>query len=274
MQAELDWLCHAPDLMLPPSQYRCPPELRCPVTIDSRVMAPVEPGRRLGNHFENIVFQYLNYNTQVTDIKRNIQIRTAQKTLGELDFLVRLADRWLHLEVALKLYLLDGSGRALDDFIGTRRDDRLGTKWQRMLDHQLRLTEHPVAHEVLSRLGIDAVAHRALWVKGWLFYPFGTQVSGTPVEMNPHHLRGWWLTQSQLGRLAGYADDFLVPDKVDWVLPPTLMHARAFDLNGLIEQLTGSARCRLVVAVMATPQGVVEISRGFVVPDDWAEAGC
>ena len=273
LRAELDWLCQAPDLLQPPPQFRVPDALRQPSPYQPCLTDPALPSWRLGRHFEDIVFQHLNYNTYVTDIKRNIQIKNQQQTLGELDFLICMAQQWVHLEVAVKLYLLDGPGAELSDFVGTRRDDCLATKWRRMLEHQLALGAHPAARKALAQMGISQRPQAALWIKGWLFYPFGTQLQTFPTPINPWHQRGWWLTQSRLGQLAGHASHFLLPGKTDWLLPADLMHSPLFDLAGLQQQLRGTSRANLVVAIEHNPQGVLEISRGFVVTDDWPEAG-
>lgn len=274
LRAELEWLREAPDLLLPPAAYRCPEALRYPQRVEPDALRPTGVDWRLGNHFENIIYQYLNYNSQTTDIKRNIQTRSARRTLGEMDFLVRFDGHWVHLEVALKLYLLDGSGSGLADFLGTRRDDSLAAKWTHMINHQLRLAEHPAARETLAQLGIDERPRPALWVKGWLFYPFGCPLPRPTAPINPHHQKGWWLTQSRLERLADQGEYFLLPGKTEWLLPAGLMDAPVFDLEGLRTCLSGAPRANLVVAVSQTPQGLRELSRGFVVTDDWPGAPC
>lgn len=272
LRAELDWLSQAPDLMQPPAEYRCPPGLRAPEIPDQLPSPPIEAGHRLGKHFENIVFQYLKYNPHITDIKRNIQIKEAGKTLGELDFLVCIAQHWVHLEVALKLYLLDGTGTDLAHFVGTRRDDCLAAKWRHMLLHQVLLDTHPAAARQLAALGIRQPIQRALWVKGWLFYPFASAPPPLPDAINPRHQRGWWLRVSRLEQLADQAPVFLLPSKTDWLLPAAMMQGVPLDLAGLRQHLLGTFGAHLVVAIKATPDGVEEVSRGFVVPDSWPEA--
>jgi hypothetical protein len=269
LSAELDWLCNTPDLMLPPHSQTRPIALQQPVTDSTALETTYEPSHRLGDHFENLVFQYLNCNTQVTDIKRNIQIHEELKTLGEIDFLVQLQHHWLHLEVALKLYLLDGTGDSLTHFIGTRRDDRLANKWHHMLDKQLRLSNRPEAKYELAALGIEQPVDTALWVKGWLFYRQGKMPGNLPAPVNPQHSHGWWITQAELPWLKRAGHRFLLPSKKQWLLPPSLIDPPLMDFAGLVDRVMGSQRSLLALVVDAEGR---ERSRGFIVPDQWSES--
>jgi len=268
-QAELQWLTSSPDLLLPPPGFERPPQLmlKAEQHADSHVD---QPCRRLGEHFENLVYQFLSSSSHTDDIKRNIQIRSGKQTLGEFDFLVRLQQRWLHLEVALKLYLLDGSGSSLHHYVGTRRDDCLAQKWHRMLHHQLSLARRPEAQQRLAELGIEQPPQSALWIKGWLFYhpsrPFPEQ---QPPEINPDHLKGWWLTQSELELIKEPGTAYMLVRKPDWLLPASMPATAPIDFRQLRAAMSGEAGAHLVLILDETDTGWIERSRGFVVADDW-----
>ncbi|TCK09064.1 DUF1853 family protein [Marinobacterium mangrovicola] len=273
--AELEWLRTSPELMLAPSEFSCPDEIRFGSgTIGSSAdLAGYEPRWRLGEHFENIVHFHLKNNDQISDIHRNIQVKKDKVTLGEMDFLLKLGSRWVHLEVALKLYLLDPVDDAepidLAGFIGTRRKDCLATKWQRMLSHQLPLSQRPEAQEVLTELGIEESPLPAVWVKGWLFYHPLQAKTPTPAGVNPEHLRGWWVTWSELELLSNKGERFMLPGKPDWLLPPSYLGNPLFTLEELRGHLHDQHRGNLVVALERVNGRWIESSRGFVVPDNW-----
>lgn len=274
--AELEWLRTSPELMLAPSAFNCPEAIKSGggIITASGQLSGYEPRWRLGEHFENIVHFHLKNNEQISDIHRNIQIKRDKITLGEMDFLLRLGSQWVHLEVALKLYLLDSTGDSsspgLEGFIGTRRDDCLAAKWQRMLTHQLTLSQRPEAQAVLAELGLDEPPLPAVWVKGWLFYhPSRQQSDLAPAPVNPAHLQGWWVTWSELELLNGKGEAFMLPGKPDWLLPAAYLGNPVFTLTELREHLQEVKRGFLVLALERVDGQWVESSRGFVVPDTW-----
>ncbi|MBV1789919.1 DUF1853 family protein [Marinobacterium sp. D7] len=270
LQAELEWLTSSPDLLLPPPGLSRPPQLQTasPNLLD---VAAYQPHWRLGEHFENLVFQYLRSEADVFDIKRNIQVKSEKKTLGEFDFLIQLAQQWLHLEVALKLYLLDGDGSSLAHYIGTRRDDCLAQKWHHMLNHQLKLTQRPEAKRQLAELGIEQPLSSALWIKGWLFYhPLRPTPRCQPEQINPAHLKGWWLTQSELELIKAPGSVYMLVRKPDWLLPASMLETDPIEFDRLREAISGQARAHLVLILRQTDGGWIERSRGFVVADDWS----
>lgn len=271
LAAELAWLRTSPDLMLAPESLACPQAIKSGVNSLSHCdsLKGYEPRWRLGEHFENIVHFHLNNNDQISDIYRNIQIKREKRTLGEMDFLVNLGGDWIHLEVALKLYLLDGDNRQLASFIGTRRDDCLATKWQRMLDHQLQLCQLPEAQEQLQTMGIASFPQPAVWVKGWLFYHPRQATVEAPYPVNPDHLRGWWVTWSELSLIATEGERFILVRKPDWLLPAAYVGNPALGLGELREALRDLQRSSFVLAVVEVNGEWVERSRGFVVPDNW-----
>ncbi|WP_432695215.1 DUF1853 family protein [Marinobacterium sp. YM272] len=272
--AELEWLRTSPDLMLAPQEYRCPEAIKAGTGTITKAgnlaaLSSYEPRWRLGEHFENIVYFHLKNNEQISDIYRNIQVKEDKRTVGEMDFLFRFDAQWIHLEVALKLYLLDGNGQILESYIGTRRDDCLATKWQHMLEHQLRLCQRPEAAKQLEKLCVSSQPTPVVWVKGWLFYHPAQNNVTAPYPVNPEHLRGWWVTWSELALIASEGERYILVRKPDWLLPAAYLGNPALTLAELREQLRDLHRSSLVLAVVRINGEWVERSRGFVVPDHW-----
>ncbi len=268
--AELHWLQQTPDLIIPEADYRLP--LPAAASGTEPQALPVErysPGFRLGDRFEELVYFYLKYINHITDIKRNIQIKPHTQTLGELDFLLPIERQWYHLEVALKLYLLDGDGSSLSQFVGTRRDDCLQTKWQHMLEQQLTLSQRPEVVAILQQMGLDHAPKPSLWIKGWLFYHHGVRPAQLPALVNPDHLQGWWLYQSELKEIASPDSVYRVPRKEEWLLPAELMTQAPLGYSQLSHALSQSDRAQLVLVLEPAAGGWRETSRGFVVADSW-----
>lgn len=173
------------------------------------------PHQRLGIQFEHYLACAIELCSGVNHWHRNVQIANQkgryQQTLGELDFLLQLGDtkstQWCHMESAVKFYLADcATPEALAQmhhWVGPNRKDRLDLKVNRLLTHQLRLTDTDACR---SQLNLDATTiDKRLLVKGRLYLPRDWQHYGEdtlrkhlPKEVNPEVELGWWCTLSAL----------------------------------------------------------------------------
>ncbi|WP_409526463.1 DUF1853 family protein [Nitrincola sp. MINF-07-Sa-05] len=274
--AQLQWLTHAPDLILPPESLRLPAAFTLELNEVLLKLAE-DPGRllvdrrefgkgRLGKQFEDLTSLYFRLNCQIIDIKRNIQIKKDNITLGELDFMIQLPDRWVHLEVAVKFYLLDGDGSHLDHFIGPGRADKLGAKWRHMIHHQLPIAYSPAGLSTLASLGIDDFT-QAAWVKGALFYHWQQEsVPAIPLLVNPSHDRGWWVRHSELTSMKEHykVNNIQLISKPDWLMPIDVLGT--YHQQSLSDIQIESLQHPVMAAVLT---GNGDTSRGFIVPDDW-----
>ena len=82
-------------------------------------------------------------------------IQTPERTLGELDLIYQNsnASEVVHLELAIKFYLLNKGGTQLTDFVGPAGHDRLDLKWDRLRQHQLPLSHTGEALDFLQHTG-------------------------------------------------------------------------------------------------------------------------
>jgi hypothetical protein len=158
--------------------------------------------RRLGRYFETLWAFWLDNNPRFEVIEQNLPLRDEGKTLGELDFLVldKTSDKYLHWEVAVKFYLGLGDIREHTNWHGPGKKDRLDLKVEHLLNRQSVICQRPVVQKLLRGMDhhVDACG---VILKGRLFYPYATFENGImPVDANPHHLRSYWLTMSDLQR--------------------------------------------------------------------------
>ncbi len=235
--------------------------------------------QRLGTYFESLLALWLEHDPRYELLARNLPVRQPRKgggreTLGELDMLVmnHALNRVEHWEVAVKFYLgrlpVTG-GPAHEQWVGPGLKDRLDTKVARLLDHQLRLPEHPRARALLHERGLKVAGSR-VFMKGRLFYPL-TARPGPPALAAPEHLRGWWL------RIGAFPGPFKTRDwlwrclsRREWLAPvaevpgrqPACLDACSFARTEAIQKASWP---RMVVAL----SGGRELTRGFLVPDSW-----
>lgn len=123
--------------------------------------------QRLGHYFEVLVAYWFTLSPNYELLLANHQLRTPEKTLGELDFLLRKNDsgKVIHLEVSVKFYLGAGDLNNMANWHGPGLKDRLDRKFEHLCTHQTQLARK------YPELMPHAVDEAACLVKGRLFYP-------------------------------------------------------------------------------------------------------
>lgn len=150
--------------------------------------------QRLGNYFENLLDFYFHESpdSPFEVHGRNLALRNPTpedqrgSTLGELDFLLRQAGEWMHLEVAVKFYLgvADGAGEL---WLGPNNRDRWDRKIAHLRDHQLPISQQmPLTHFTGNPL------QRYFCVKGYLFHPWPDTLPLPSGTQDPE-VNCWWI---------------------------------------------------------------------------------
>jgi hypothetical protein len=112
-----------------------------------------------------------------------------------------------------------------------------------------------------------------------LFYRAG-EMPVDPVELDPSHGRGWWVTRSEwLDFAAARAHMWRVLPRLEWLAPRRHKQGEAeaagfafVDQQMLAEQTSHQHGPTMVAAFASDGVGnFAELSRGFIVPDDWPE---
>lgn len=259
------WALSAPDIApdfplpwLPPERRERLHQFFSSPDISSRLRPELElslqalKSRRLGIYFEQLWAFAFSQHPDYALLTRNLPIRSGEKTLGELDFVVRhLPDDTVeHWEVAVKFYLQVG-----DYWVGPGFRDRLDIKLAHMRDHQLPLALQPESIAQLHRAGLAPERQWAV-MPGRLFASLD--------DTNPAP-RYWWTNAR--GFQTQFADQdwrWLQLPKQTWLAPCTGASRPSPETEEYLNQATAYyPRC------VAGLQGATEVSRGFVVPIDW-----
>ncbi|WP_408356365.1 DUF1853 family protein [Paraburkholderia phytofirmans] len=236
---------------------------------------------RLGRYAERLLGWFLQHGPATRLVAAGVPLRRAGVTLGECDFLVQTRQgARLHWELAVKCYLHAGEGRAqlsarLSDYVGPNLKDRFDLKLAHVLNHQLPLS----AREEFASVGYAGPWTPQMFIKGWLFYRHG-ETPPDPVELDPAHGRGWWVTRSDWPAFAAaHAEKWRTLPRLEWLAPrrhtslevPTagLAFVDAETLAGQTSRQHGPS---MVAAFSEDSAGnLIERSRGFIVPDEWPE---
>jgi uncharacterized protein len=258
---------------------------------------------RLGRYAEHLLEFYLRFGPCFDFVAANLPIRMAvdavvgdRTTIGEIDFLLTEArpssesvDTFasanlaatsaqasdtpivnLHWELAVKYFLcLDVEDPQPTDFVGPEAIEVFEYKLQKLFDRQLN-NSPPAPYN-------DRPWSSAAFTRGWIFYPIARPNLQVP-WLSSNHLRGTWLSISQLHQLP--EQNFEILNRQRWLSP-----ARGVAKSVLNqEQLEKTIRALwavpnayqqtpspvLIAAMQARPNnGFDEVRRLFVVPDQW-----
>lgn len=253
---------------------------------------------RLGRYAETLLAFFVDAAPSLRLVAANLPLRNNGRTLGECDLLLETASgQRLHWELAVKYYLCVASqpSAVLTDFVGPNLADRFDLKRARLIEHQLRLTERAE----FATLGLPGPWDARMFMKGWLFYPAASDIAAPP-EVDAAHSRGFWVTragwrafaaqQSQAARQLQTAEQSQTvqqPQTIGWLMLPRLAWLaprrideevaasgpfRPMTADALFDEVARHPNPSLVAALVQDSAGTwCEISRGFIVPDDWPE---
>lgn len=231
--------------------------------------------RRLGLYYERLWQFALHAAPGVEVLAANLPIRQHGHTLGELDMLLRDEEGVHHLELAIKLYLGQPScnGTDLAHWLGPGSHDRLDLKLTHLGQHQLPLSTRAEAQQRLTELDIQQ-PQAALWLGGYLFYPWQQPSYTAPAEGNPEHLRGRWLHRADWSDFAMHTPGQWQPlDRHAWLAPACIEEACLWPLehfNQWLAALPSDANAQLLVRLIEGPQNDwLEAERVFLVNDHW-----
>lgn len=278
----LAWLLDAPDLLDPNApQWRGRIATLGPIDQETKDWlaaldaAPgtlhsylgIQPFTRLGRYAEKLMAFYFQH--QGTLVAHGLQVRADKnETIGEFDFLLRQGRELVHWEFASKFYLLESSGAVhqADYFVGPNLADTLGAKVRKIMERQLSLSRHPAAQIHLPQ---PIAAAQAL-VKGWLFY-YGKTPIPESVGVSVRHCRGFWCPLAETDAIS--AERYMLLPRLSWLAPAKATEAECIDkqsLQQVLKERFEQDSMPVMVAILEQQgDSMLEVDRGFIVPDDW-----
>lgn len=280
LNRDLDWCLHSPPLVTDPDTAFIWPDERWfrQLNRETAIALP-EPRHphhfRLGQHFEKLLVAWLEASTDFELLAANLQVQDGKRTVGEFDFLVQHQGVVEHWEAAVKFYLGTGTGtgETLDCWYGPNTADRFDIKYERLINHQLGLANNEYAQLTLAQrhIGVDRAR---CFMKGRLFYPWAhfenRDFRFAPI-IHPGHEKGWWLPQTDfLLTFEDTASRFVYLPKSLWLSPLTLADFEApLSCWELMEFLESPHIEQATHVAIVSDDG--EISRGFIVKDQWLD---
>ncbi len=238
-----------------------------------------QPTHRLGIYFEQLWHFFLQQDPATDLIAHNLAVVDRGKTVGEFDCIYydHQRARHVHLELAVKYYLglqrsitNDARGHAFE-WVGPDNRDRLATKLEHLLQHQVVLGENPAATHRLHELGLGPL-HREVAFKGYLFQPL-CAAPPPPVGYNLSCRLSHWVSCAQLLSYCTILSThtFMVLPKLQWLCAARSLDSgealNAQQLHALVVDDFECSTYPLLIAAM-NEQGA-EFARFFVTPEHW-----
>lgn len=222
------------------------------------------PVRRLGFYAERLLAFWFGLASHIELVAANLPVRDGGKTVGELDFLLRVDGAPLHLEAASKFYLQLESGGA---WVGASLRDALLLKAGKTRQ-QLQLSRHPAACLPDGFAGCEVAARTS----GWLFSPPQAAATRLAAPLNAEANRGWWITCDDDWPQQAADSRWCQLPRLRWLAPALLDADDTLSLAELQGASRQFAAPQLVAELQPRGDGRwQEVARGFVTPRDWPQ---
>lgn len=204
-------------------------------------------GYKIGVYAEQLLLYFFSESPFIKLLEANRQLVRDSVTVSEIDFLVEFEGKLLHLEVAVKYYLLTDT----KEWVGPNKRDTFQRKWEKVVQKQV-----PEAQRFFVEQGYGNV-ESFFFVKGYLF----TQNSE----------RNNWVT---LSKNCLYEDKaakgFVLPKKPNWMADFEHFRGKtmnSFELNRELKEHTTDLETAVpVITLLGSGQKVT-----FIVPEDWSD---
>ncbi|MEO8933088.1 MAG: DUF1853 family protein [Xanthomarina sp.] len=175
---------------------------------------------RLGKRVEQFVFYELKQNPKILIVFENLQIQQKKLTIGEMDALILIKNKPVHLEIIYKFYVYEDTAgiSELNHWIGPNRKDSLIEKLDKLKNKQLPLLYHfeTLKHLHKQHLNREEIEQKVLF-KAQLFVPHNKKIPDFNL-INPECIVGFYLKKEELSQFTN--SKFYIPNKPNWLLKP------------------------------------------------------
>ena len=232
--ADLNWLLNSPKLIpLPDSVLEAnfsSPTSKLQI-LASGILERIPEKIRLGRYFELLCQALIEDSAHWKIVYQNQQIIDDKKTIGEFDLILlnQFENVYEHWEIAIKFYLKIG-----EYYLGTNIRDRLDLKTKKLLEKQIRLSEHPVASKWLQNEGI-VIRKRRVLSRGGLFQ----KATKSNIKELAKSGKYFWLLESDF--IEYFRQDKLrvwrVLDKLEWISSESQFQVPLYNTETLLSHL-------------------------------------
>lgn len=193
------------------------------VTFANFAPSPIPDNLRLGHRIEYIFKQLIEHNHTYEIILYNLQIGHRERTLGEIDYILKdpLNHKYIHVELTYKFYLIDDKiTLPIHKLIGPNRRDAFYMKMEKIKQIQYPLLHSTLGIQALADYHIDhqEISHQCCF-KAQLFRPYNS-VDTDIGALNKACIVGYWLRLADLSAPDFAQAKFYIPAKSAWIVEP------------------------------------------------------
>jgi hypothetical protein len=242
---------------------------------------------RLGHYAECLFEYWAEKHPDVELLDKGVQIRDATgQTSGELDFLLKINQQLVHLEMAVKFYLMADDKSELSSFVGPNPSDRFDLKYHKMVNQQSQWLQRDWKKEgleletELSEELLNSDWQAAILLKGMIFIHWKKSQKGPdlPDEINEDCVKGEWCYPSEWDAYlkAQKSEQGWKPlHRLEWLSPARAGNESEILSGDEISSVIKRSKYPQMVAGLSTDEGgghLIEKTRVVVVPDDWNQS--
>ncbi|RFC53781.1 DUF1853 family protein [Brumimicrobium aurantiacum] len=207
--------------------------------------------KRLGFYAESLLSYFFQTFEPIELLLQNYQIIENKRTVGELDFIIRYKGKVIHLECAVKYYLLRHSTQinSAKYWVGPRLRDNLDLKLNKIIHQQLPLGRRK---EVFEKINVE-IDDSYLFLKG-IFFIEDVSLGGGEIARSPNT----YIRQSDLHNIN---------------TTPIQLLQKPFWLSSTVTEIRDPSDSLQLKEPLSEPKLFLfddGISR-FIVPNDWKE---
>jgi hypothetical protein len=229
--------------------------------------------KRLGRRFESLLTALFEQSECIKLLGHGIVVKNQKQTIGELDYLIRLPDQIIHLEVAIKFYA--GIGNSMDrsntsSWIGPSCQDRLDLKINHITTHQLTLSQTTLGRQSITDEGLNQPDASLGLIFGYLIEPWA-DVGHFPMGFSASAPAYWAIHQEAHAAMRHlsrpYSTDYgwTRLERDQWIAP----YVGKAELPLVIKSLDQPAQADCY-ALTSRRELTIEKLRLFVMHDDYA----
>lgn len=202
--------------------------------LDFSRLWPVPDKLRLGHQVEHIYLQLLKASNKYKVFARSIQLIEHKRTLGELDYIIKLldSDEIIHVELTFKFYLLDPNmDGVVQGLVGPNRGDAFSYKLDKTKNKQFPLLYTDAAKKRL-KIDVDQITQKVAFY-GEIFTPYKLAIHDLGV-LNIDCIKGVYLPLDQFRKEEFESYTFHFPTKSQWIHIPHI-NVKWMDFKSAVE---------------------------------------
>ena len=187
-----------------------------PVSIPKKI--------RLGHQMEYVFKQLISHSKKYEIVLHNLPIKSGNRTIGEIDFVLRdlNTDELLHVELTYKFYIINLEiSEPIHRLMGPNKRDMFFAKMEKIKNVQFQLLHSTEGVKALSDSDIshNIITHQTCY-KAQLFVPFGKKNKANIQPLNLNCICGYWLRFGDFNTSMFKSFLFYIPFKSEWVIEP------------------------------------------------------